>query len=367
MPVGKRSGGGARARWNSSIALKDLTNTSAVARSIAKRNRRSRRRSSSAKRAEPQYRHSDSDEERGQTEESGEITGEEECCCGVNGDTCRDDQHPSPDSSFQRSLCERLNPREHKLVYVSPDRREGHFLVAARTGQTYHSSPRDFVFIGFRFLLCRGGSKVLVAWCGAERDCPEPPSRRDLFPGRDCHEMDPQEFQPGSCICPCAAKLLLHIGGSSWLASKLAMGEGEAKEQSEHGQSLLGYWELHRRNYTYVNPQDGGHNLFRQWGVVRSVNEGYSCQVCEGRPRHCRHTQVIVGEEGRRGATHMSGEEFDKKIRQATDPVTGKLRVKSLSQKPLPFFAEDDEVVRSQFQGESKHVLAYAILSLQHM
>ena len=343
------------------MAFSNLTNS--VSKSIAKRNRTSARRRSAKQAALVLHRNRDDAEE--EVEETGEL----DSCCGpegADGSSCARDDYPPPDSSpgssVRASLCERLNPHEHQLAYISPDGREGHFIVAARTHQTYHSSPRDFVFVGFRFLLCRGGSKVLVGWCGAERDCPEPPSRRDLFPGHDCPDFHPSELQPSSCICPCAYKLLQHLGGASWLTHILAMREGGAKEQYEHGQSLLGELKVHGRSYIYVNPRDGGLNLFRQWGVVRSMHEGYSCQVCEGRPRHCRHTQVIVGGGAGHGgsARHMPRKDFDEKIRRAIDPLTGQLRVKSISQQQLPFFPEDDDVMLRQLQGESMHVFAPA-------
>ena len=360
MPLNNsRSSGG----WASRAALGNLTN--AVAQSITRRNRRvKRRRCRFAENAEPEH--------SGAQEEFEEETywGPDSCGghghdheCGGHGheDSDGGDQ-PSRDSSvgLRLSLCERLNAGEHRLVYVSSDRREGHYIVAARTHQTYHSSPRDFVFVGFRYLLCQAGGKVLVGWCGAERDCPEPPSRRSLFPGHDCLDMSPDELQEGSCICPIAAKLLQQLGGPRWLTHILAMQTGEASQQPEFGESLIGEWELQGRPYTYVNPQDGGQNLFRQWGVVRSLHEGYSCQVCEGRPRHCRHTQVIVGAGDKERALHMPRKEFDRKIKRVLNPISGKLRVKSISQEKLPFFPEEDDVVKSQIRGESAHVLARA-------
>ena len=250
-------------------------------------------------------------------------------------------------------IWERLQPAERKLVYVSPDKHEGHFLVAAHKTTRYHTSPRDFVFVGFRFVQCRGET-VLVGWCSADRDCSERSYRREMFPEMDFPHMDPAEIMEESRLCPCAAKLLASLGGPQSLHVKLVMDPVEAREQWEESEALIGHWELQRKHYCCINPRDQGGSIFGQWGVVRQVKDGFLCSICQGTPRHCMHTQVLAnGDSGLRTPIAMSPEEMDRRVKRALDPCTGRFRVGAVSKSPLPFFPEDNPEVLEKLTGRS--------------
>lgn len=81
-------------------------------------------------------------------------------------------------------LWERLQPHERRVVYLSPDRLETHYAVAAETSHHYHTGRRDFVMVGFRAARCSDGN-ILLGWCGSERGCSEAPHRRILYPEHD--------------------------------------------------------------------------------------------------------------------------------------------------------------------------------------
>ena len=248
-------------------------------------------------------------------------------------------------------IWERLQPRERKLVYVSPDKREGHFLVAAHKTTRYHTSPRDFAFVGFRFVQCRGGT-VLVGWCSADRDCSERSYRREMFPDMDFPHMDPAEMENESKLCPCAAKLLRSLGGEDGLKAKVVMDPPEAREQWEESEALVGHWELQRQKYSCINPGDQSGSVFGQWGVVRQVKDGFLCSSCQGTPRQCMHTQVLLNAESAlRTPIALPPEEMERRIKRALDPCTGKFRVGAVSRFPLPFFPEDDTEVLEKLKG----------------
>ena len=248
-------------------------------------------------------------------------------------------------------ISERLQPAERKLVYVSPDKHEGHFLVAAHKTTRYHTSPREFVFVGFRFVQCRGET-VLVGWCSADRDCSERSYRREMFPEMDFPHMDPAEIAEESRLCPCAARLLRSMGGPESLEVKLVMDAVEAREQWEDSEALIGHWELQRKQYCCINPRDQAGSVFGQWRVVRQVKDGFLCTMCQGTPRHCMHTQVLMNaDSGLRTPIAMPPEEMDRRIKRALDPCTGRFRVGTVSKFPLPFFPEDDPEVLRKLKG----------------
>ena len=250
-------------------------------------------------------------------------------------------------------LWERLQPWEHQLVHVTDDGREGHFLVpAGRDGRRYHKSPRDFVFVGFRFVQCQN-EKVLVGWCGAERDCCEPPSHRELFPGQDLRDVPADRLRRRKGACPCASRLLAYLGGEEEALNMLAMQRGVCKERDSRDGLRIGDLCLCSKNYVLVNPGEPSFNHFSQWGVVKRLGEKFSCQICHGRPRHCAHTTAVMAwhQGSYNSSLAMPRKNFDKRIEETVDKETGKLKIPSISLAELPFFPENDETVWDNLQG----------------
>ena len=260
-----------------------------------------------------------------------------------------------------RRVWERLQPHEHQLAYISDDRREGHFMVAAHKIERYHKSFRQFVTVGFRFIRCAQGAKVLVGWCSEERECSEPPGPRELFPEMDFPGISPDELQQSGTMCPCASSLLEHLGGEGALQDILELRRATAQPPDvaldptatqEECCTLIGHWALAGKAYVYLNPCHPSAAVFGQWGVLRSFRDGYACQVCSGTPRHCQHTSAMVEAEELHNNPHMSREEWERRVTKAINPITGKLWISSISQQQLPFFPEEDETVHAQIQGE---------------
>ena len=298
---------------------------------------------------------SDASGDEGEGADTGDLSDERAILSG--GDT---EYHSgaAPDVSLggmtPRPLWERLRPSEHKLLFVSDDGREGHFLVAARKdGRQYHKSPRDFVFVGLRLVHCQGGT-VFVGWCSAERECSEPTSHRELFPMKDLPSLEPRELPLRKRVCPCASELLAYLKGEDQVVNLLDMRRGySALHEGGEVANVIGHWTISRKSYVIVNVGEGPSNYFSQWGVVRSLNGHYSCQVCHGRPRHCTHTHAVVAKAGEsyQNDLEMSEKDFNGRISKNVDHYTGKLKISSVSQSQLPFFPENDDTVWAQLQG----------------
>ena len=265
-----------------------------------------------------------------------------------------------------RPLWERMQPHERRLVYVSADRREGHFAVAAHRTIRYHLNPREFVFVGFRFVKCSNGTEVLTGWCDAERDCTEPSYRREIFPGGDFENQSVEAVQQASDRCPCASRLLQSLGGETSLKKEILL------ESARLRSSFLGQFSVGGNSYTFVNPAgisgDSGANLFTQWGVVKTVRDGhgYLCQSCHSRSRHCVHTHALLEGCGPCRTVEMPSAKFNARVKKAIDPATGRRRITSLSQRELPFFPEDDAVVYENFAGDRTQFRGFRFVNL-HM
>ena len=256
---------------------------------------------------------------------------------------------------------ERMLVSEAKMVFVSADRKESHYVVPLSTVRNYHYRARDFVVVGFRYLRNHEGRDVLVGWCNAERDCPEASYRRVMFPESDMdlsHDILSGEFDP---LCPCAKQL--YGDGSGPGPSHAEFNFGFQSENPEvfgwagkPGPKIIKTWKVARHEYSIVNLNEPYDLIFNQWGVSKINGDGtLVCKMCLSTPRHCAHNKALsllmAGESGHPRDFQASKDAAEASITRMLDDSKSKFKLPCISRLPLPFFPEQDQVVATNVKG----------------
>lgn len=265
------------------------------------------------------------------------------------------------------TLCERLSPHERRLVYLSPDSKEAHYIVAARRQSTYHTSYRDMVFVGFRRVPCSDGS-VLMGWCNSD-ECEEAPHRRAFLPEADCSHCDVAKLT-SKChgqFCKCAKKLIDVIGESNLdltlHTDKKSLPKGDPPIAS------MG-WKVGGFTYHMVNANEEHKHVFGQWGASRMIGpHQFHCTVCQSTPRHCPHNQmckrILQGRAPVDPTSTRRGRDLaEESILEALTDDRKELKIPCISRDRLPFFRDEDEIVRAHCEGKSRLYVITFELSL---
>lgn len=265
-----------------------------------------------------------------------------------------DERFQSLDPGLNIDLHERMVPTEAELVFISQDRRELHYIVPLRRVQLYHTRYRDFVVVGFRLLRCsesgNADRNVVVGWCNAERQCCEPAYRRAMFPESDLDfSTDTTGFGP---LCECAGRLHQHLGGDENVRLLLNGQDDTVHFQTDGKPRVREEWRVARHDYVIVNLNKEYDLVFNQWGVSKLNNEGYTCQMCTSKPRHCAHNKALLGiSDGEVIGPRLSRKEVAERSISKLLDETKKFKPPCISRETLPFFSKDDADVNKHCEG----------------
>ena len=272
-------------------------------------------------------------------------------------------RHPGDDVDMEFLLV----PSEAKLVYVSQDGKELHYIVPMQQERTYHTRKRDFIVVGFRIVHCSNrlhantGSEndVVVGWCNGVRHCREPPFRRETYPGAD---MDFSADQTGfGALCPCAKRLFEFLGGHQTIRLNMLMHHGQEVYYPTDGKARTTDWRVAGNDYAIVNLNKPYDLVFNQWGVSKKTCDGFSCKICTSQPRHCAHNKALLGidtnESSFSGNTLSPKEVAETSISKMLDEETKMMKPPCISRHELPFFPHEDEDVDQHNEGRSTILL----------
>lgn len=245
------------------------------------------------------------------------------------------------------------------LLFVTEDRREGHFLV--------HDTRQDkkgvegFAFVGLRIVTFSDNNWKVVGWCSS-RCC-----GGAGHPGKCCEGLDAADEQidfdtffsdDSESMCEYSRLLYSGLGGN--IDSLLALfGVWSIEEHYECGYlsadltCLVKSFELFGKQYTIVRID----SEFKNWGIVEHKTDratgtvGGYCRTCKTRQKkNCVHTAELdfslYNVHANPRSHCMQQERYKVMLQRYMDLNTGQYKVYCLSRKTPPVFLENDNKLR---------------------
>lgn len=195
--------------------------------------------------------------------------------------------------------------RVAQLLFVTPDRKEGQFLIQ-HPNQGYHFTRKQFGFLAFRFIQFRENVQ-LVSWCMhcacGSAGCKGPD---ELLEGADYAHLSPSDIlgQQPCCHCPAASAILHTHGGEQALRQLLRehVVAGTVPSSTDHPSNGNGSGQRARSSpvvvkvtirrcdaYTAVSAPIPA---FGNWGVVQQQPSGSiecTSPACSRHRAFCEH------------------------------------------------------------------------------
>lgn len=225
-----------------------------------------------------------------------------------------------------------MNMDMNRLLWVSEDGREGHFLHCAEPSGGRRSWRH--IFVALRFLRFQDGD-VLTGWC-SNPHCSD--RHEDGAIAEGCDELPYNKTWWGGSLCQCCSSMAAGMGGEDELRLMFAHHSNVSAALAE-GHFTRDIRVLQPR-HTVKAVKAGA--SFDRWGVV---NDKGRCMTCHG-AGVCMHT------ESQPPPSRVTVEEWLQKLGKDFDFEAGCRKWTCISREQLPEEIEDDPHLLQIYNGE---------------